>query len=104
MSINIYGSILVPREMTQDKIGELKIAINEAGLSMELDVIRDVDREIRYMFSTKKTQIKSLGIKLPYVYVDYWCDTGGEPYFYNNGYYKACSLLNNLNCIPVKNL
>ena len=96
MSISIYGELLVPSEMTEEKISELKQAIEQSYLRGELSIIRDVDREIRPMFSSRSQQINSLGLKLPYIQVGYWCDTGGEPFQWSSGYHEACVLVQSL--------
>lgn len=85
MSITIFGTVLVPQSMTEDEAQALQREISERDEFNAIRVQRDVTRKAHFMFQGERT-IESRGLEHPDVMFGAWCDTGGDPFFYDPAY------------------
>lgn len=85
MSITIFGTVLVPQSMTEDEAQALQREISEHDKFDAIRVQRDVTRQVHIMFHGERT-VESKGLEMPNVMLSAWCDTGGDPFFYEPAY------------------
>lgn len=85
MSITIFGTVLVPQSMSEDEAQALQREISERDEFDAIRVQRDVTRKAYIMFQGECT-IESKGLEHPNVMFGAWCDTGGDPFFYEPAY------------------
>lgn len=85
MSITIFGTVLVPKSMTEDEAQALQREISERDEFNAIRVQRDVTRKAYFLFEGER-MIESKGLERPNVMFGAWCDTGGGPFFYEPAY------------------
>ncbi|KKF05119.1 hypothetical protein WR39_17865 (plasmid) [Vibrio parahaemolyticus] len=85
MSITIFGTVLVPQSMSEDEAQALQREISERDEFDAIRVQRDVTRKAYIMFQGERT-VESKGLEHPDVMFGAWCDTGGDPFFYEPAY------------------
>ncbi|MDW2094034.1 hypothetical protein R8O05_21110 [Vibrio sp. 1865] len=85
MSITIYGTVLVPQSMSEADAQTLQREISERDEFKVIRVQRDVTRKVHFMFEGERT-VESKGLEYPDVMFGAWCETGGDPFFYEPAY------------------
>lgn len=85
MSITIFGTVLVPQSMSEDEAQALQREISERDEFKAIRVQRDVTRKVHFMFEGECT-VDSKGLECPDVMFGAWCETGGDPFFYEPAY------------------
>lgn len=92
MSITIFGAVLVPQSMSEDEAQALQREISQCDEFNAIQVQRDVTRKSHFLFEGERT-IESKGLEHPDVMFGAWCETGGDPFFYEPAYKPIANLL-----------